>query len=335
MKKIVFTIALAFISMSGFAQTADEAAAINKWIDVYAQLNETKDWNKMVEQAADCQKEAPSWEWLDYYLGLAYFNLGNYVNTLNEMTDFISQIDTVSAAFMIRANAYVKEKDFNAALQDYNHVLKLKPSDVNALIELANLSLAQGDNDGYVANLTEVLKVEPTNAEVLTNRGSAYAKSSKFEEAVADFAAAIAVKPTADLYINRAKVNFTMKTDASFEAAINDCNEAEKLGMNDMDLYTLRLACNQSVKNYANMVKDYDKMLEIGGENINIILGRGVAKFQMNDFKGAVADMNIVIAQDPKNIKAYQVRATSKTKLKDTAGAQADAAKIKELQGGK
>ncbi|MDR1846518.1 MAG: hypothetical protein LBR17_00145 [Bacteroidales bacterium] len=334
MKKIVFTVALAFISMTGFAQSGDEAAAINKWIDTYAQLNEAKNWNGMVEQASECKKEAPTWEWLDYYLGVAYYNLGNYVSTINEMTDFIAKIDSVPASFMIRAKAYVKENEFKAALEDFNHVLKLKPNDVNALIEKANLSLAQGDNTAYINDLSEVLKVEPNNIDVLTNRAVYYMKDNRIEDAIADFTTAINAKPSADLYIKRATANYSLKTNESLAAAISDCNEAEKLGMTDNDLYNLRLACSQATKNYADMVKDYDNLLLKDSENINLILGRGVAKYQMNDFKGAIADMDIVITKDPKNVKAYQVRATCKTKIKDTAGAQADAKKVKELQGG-
>ena len=335
MKKIALSIALAFITATSFAQTAEEATAINKWIDIYAQLNSSKDWNKMVDQASDCQKEAPSWEYLSYYLGVAYFNLENYQYSINKMMEFIDKTDTVPAAFMIRAGAYAKEKEYDAALEDYNHVLKLRPNDVNALIELANLSLTQGDNRGYIKYLSKVLEVEPANVEALTNRAAIYARDGKFQEAAVDITAAIAVKPTSSLYINRAKINLSMQTNESFVAAIEDCNEAEKLGTATLEICRLRLACNQSIKNYAEMVKDYDKMLGIEEGNVDLVMGRGVAKFQMNDFKGAIADMDIVIAKDPKNIKAYQVRATSKTKIKDTAGAQADAEKVKELQGGK
>ncbi|MDR1006426.1 MAG: tetratricopeptide repeat protein [Bacteroidales bacterium] len=333
MKKIVFTLALLCISISGFAQTNEEAAAINKWIDVYAQLYEQKDWNKMVEQAADCQKEAPSWEYLDYYLGVAYSNLGNNVNTINEMTDFISKIDTVAAAFMIRGNAYVKENDVKAALEDYNHVLKLNPKDINAMIEKANICLMQNDNEGYIANLSDVISVEPNNIDALTNRGSTYARNKQFDLAIADFTAAINAKPNAESYLNRAKANFALQTDESYLLAIADCNEAEKLGVKDADLYTLRLACNQKMKKYAEMLKDYDNLLSSDTANMNLIYGRGVTKYQMNDYKGAIADMDTIIASDPNNVKAYQVRATCKTKLKDTKGAQEDAKKVKELQG--
>ncbi|MDR1725925.1 MAG: tetratricopeptide repeat protein [Bacteroidales bacterium] len=335
MKKIVFTIALTIISLSGFAQTADEAAAINKWIDVYAQLNEAKEWQKMIDTSNLCEKEAPNWEYLDYYLGVAYFNLNNYFKAINEMTDFINKTDTILAAFMIRGDAYVHEKEYEAALLDYDKLLSANPKDVNALIAKAKVSQAQGDNAAYLADLSKVLEVEPGNVDVLTNRGSIYAMNGDFQSAVNDFTAAINAKPSAELFFNRAKANFALKTNESLTNTIDDCNKAEELGMKDKDLYQLRLVANQSVKNYPEVVKDYNNILLINGEDLNMLLGRGVAKYQMNDWKGAIEDMDLVIAKDPKNIKAYQVRATCKTKLKDTKGAQADAAKVKELQGSK
>jgi tetratricopeptide (TPR) repeat protein len=335
MKKTVIFLALAFLSLGSYAQTDSDPEKINKWIEIYEKLNSTSEWEHMITRSKDCKKEVADWQWLDYYLGLANYNLNDYFSAINSMSDFINKIDTLVPAYMIRGNAYVQVEEFDAALQDYNKVLQLHPGDISALMQKANLSFAQHNFDAYINDLTEVLKIEPNNVEALTNRAMAYANKANWQPAIADLTTAINVKESSNLYFERAKANYSLKTKESFAAAIEDCNKAEALGTTELNLYTIRLSSNQELGNFEAAVNDYTKIIEIVGENINMYYGRGVAKYSMKDFKGAIADMDKVIEKDPKNINAYKLRATAKTQLKDTKGAQADAAKVKELQGGK
>ena len=73
-------------------------------------------------------------------------------------------------------------------------------------------------------------------------------------------------------------------------------------------------------------------MVELQPENMDNVYRRGAAKYNAADYKGAIADFDIVIKDNPKHINALKRRATSKTRAGDKVGAQADRKLIRELE---
>ena len=71
---------------------------------------------------------------------------------------------------------------------------------------------------------------------------------------------------------------------------------------------------------YKQAIEDYNK----SSDSKEMFLHRGIAKFQLSDHKGAIADYDRAIDLDSKYAIAYYNRGTAKSKWRDKEGAKAD-----------
>src|SRR5574344_1505669 len=136
MKKLIFTLVLSVLSFAAFAQQ-DDPAKVNQWVDTYKQLNDSKDWSGMLQQAGKCQSEVPSWTILNYYKGIASYNLKSYDDAIAFLSVFIDANKTVAdadkqnlaGAYLLRGDSYSEQKKTQEAVNDYNEYVKYNPGD--------------------------------------------------------------------------------------------------------------------------------------------------------------------------------------------------------------
>ncbi len=334
MKKTLLTLAMSLFALGIVAQDNNEAANINKWIDTYQGLNAAKDWSGMLSKMSECRAEVPSWEFADYYEGIANFNLKNYQPAIDALTAFIAKNSETPNAYLIRANAYAEMGEADFAIKDYDEYLKSNPNDVAVMLSKAQARMQKKDYANYIADLTAVLAIDAKNVDALANRAAVYAIQKDWNAVIADLTSAIALNEKAEFYYDRGFAQYSLKTPESMAAAVADFTKAEQLGMTTEKLYTSRATCNKALKNYKDEIADYGKLIELNPSNVNNYYNRGVASFKANDFKSALNDFDKAIELNPKHVNAYKYRANTKGKLGDKAGQGADAAKVKELTGG-
>ncbi|MBP1631094.1 MAG: yrrB 2 [Bacteroidetes bacterium] len=343
MKKLSLVFLFALLSLGLNAQDNAQAEKINKWIGVFNSAIEAKDWNGMLSQGGKCKAELPEWDLVYYYIGYADVNAKNYDDAIMNLTIFIDKNttiaddkkDMVKSSYINRANAFSEKKDVKNAIADYDKYLTFSPNDIPVMLNKANVYLNSNDYAGYIKELTAVIALEPTNATYLENRASAYAKSQAWTEAIGDYTKLIALNPSnKDYYNNRAYANYSIKNLESFKLAVADYNKVVELGAATEQTYTALTVINSAIKDYKAEIAAYEKLLELkGGKDIDIIYRRGAAKFNAQDYKGAIVDFDLVIAENPKHLNALKRRATAKTKTGDAKGAQADGKLIRELEG--
>lgn len=86
------------------------------------------------------------------------------------------------------------------------------------------------------------------------------------------------------------------------------------------------------VENLRRLVKAaFDKAIETDPKDALAYRDRGIAKYYIDDYKGAIADINKSLELDPKDALAYSSRGYAKSKLGDNEGAIADWDKAIEL----
>lgn len=333
MKRILLALMLSIVTLGLNAQTPEEAEKINKWIDIYTNLNNAKNWTEMVAKAPECKAEVPNWDYVHYYSGIANYNLNNFDNALKDLTTFIGINQTEAGAYLLRGHIFSEKKDVQNAIADYNVYLEKNPSDNAAMLAKANAYLNANDLNGYVKELGVVLEKDPNNAVILENRASAYANLNNWQGAIDDYNKLIALDPNkADYYNNRAYANYVLKTPETYQLAIADYNKVVELGSGNEAVYSALTVLNGAIKDYKAEIKAWDKLIELKPDDIDNVYRRGTAKYNDKNYKGAIADFDIVIKDNPKHINALKRRATSKTRAGDKVGAQADGKLIRELE---
>ncbi|MBE9069415.1 tetratricopeptide repeat protein, partial [Leptolyngbya cf. ectocarpi LEGE 11479] len=110
---------------------------------------------------------------------------------------------------------------YEAATKDLSRLQQLAPAEPWVQLQQAKIRLALGDAHGAMKAMTELIKTEAT-AERLTIRGQAYQQLGDIDSAFKDYANAIAMQPSAELYEARASVQ-------SGKEALEDYQQAASL----------------------------------------------------------------------------------------------------------
>jgi len=87
----------------------------------------------------------------------------------------------------------------------------------------------------------------------------------------------------------------------------------------------------QKQHDYEGALSDYNKILEISPELLNVYYNRGAVKAELQDYNGSISDFNILIKLTPKDADAYSSRANVKSLLLDYPGALKDYNKAIEI----
>lgn len=99
----------------------------------------------------------------------------------------------IEAAYAERAEAYLQQKDFSAAINDYDHAISLSPDD-GALWNDRGLAKQETYNkDGAVADFSKAIELKTKKNDThalsysLDNRGDLYFKLGSYKKALADY----------------------------------------------------------------------------------------------------------------------------------------------------
>ena len=79
-----------------------------------------------------------------------------------------------------------------------------------------------------------------------------------------------------------------------------------------------------NLKDYKGAIADFTKVIELDPDYVYAYFWRGMAKNKLENYQGAIADFTKVIELDPNNADAYYNRGIKKSILKDLSGACAD-----------
>ena len=141
------------------------------------------------------------------------------------------------------------------------------------------------------------------------NKGLKKVELQDYSGAIADFTEAIRLAPDAAAYNNRGVVKNILK---DYSGAIADFTEAIEL--------------NEKIK----ITKDDWPIItfkdggSIGDIDCDYYYNRGMARYKLQDYSGAIADYTEAIRIEPGYAKAYNNRGIAKVKLKNYSGAIAD-----------
>ena len=87
-----------------------------------------------------------------------------------------------------------------------------------------------------------------------------------------------------------------------------------------------------NLKDYTGAIADFNKTIQLNPDYVVAYFNRGFAKHSLKDYTGAISDYNKTIQLNPDYADAYYYRGNAKTYLNDWAGAIADYNKAIQLK---
>lgn len=109
-----------------------------------------------------------------------------------------------AAAYHSRAIAHANLSELDAAIDDYQHALRIRPKWAEAYLGLGFVLLDKKDFAGAIDDFSRAIKIKPAFVTAHHARGTAFMKQGRMEPAVIDFTSALKLNPQmAEAYANR------------------------------------------------------------------------------------------------------------------------------------
>ncbi len=176
----------------------------------------------------------------------------------------------------------------------------------------AGIALRGRDDALAVARFTAALADPnlPANlhAVALYDRADAYARLGKTDLALADYSASLALQPSYDAYIDRAKLNFLAGT---IEPALKDLSDAASLRPDLLEARVLRVALLVENDRFAEALADEATLIQMEPNEPGLYVLRSAAYRRTGDYDAARKDADMAIALKPSDPAGYFAKASA------------------------
>ncbi len=243
----------------------------------------------------------------EYLLIAALLRKGDKEGAIAEAKGLLESSGNDPAARNLVAAAYAAAGQPGAGREQLEQALKQKPDDIDTLLNLARIDLADGKTVDALDGFTKVLAIDPKN--LVATIGAALAAGAGGDKAGAE---KWLLKATADhpdsLPAKMALVRFYLATGSAAKAqAIVDA-EVKKAPNNAM-LANMRGMLLLNAKDGPGAIKSFGDAVRLAPQEPEYVMNLARARLVTGDAKGALATMDEFLAGNPKNVGALQLAA--------------------------
>jgi tetratricopeptide (TPR) repeat protein len=198
--------------------------------------------------------------------------------------------------------------NFDAAIPNWNAVLKLNPNDLAAFKYRGTAYLYKDDWNHSIADYSQVIQRKPNDVAAFDGRGYAHYEKQDWEEAINDFKSAIRLNSQNwALYRNLGRVYLTMD---EFDNAITNFTTAIRLNPWDDWSYNCRAVAQEDKGNLTAAIADFKTALQISPNYANVYVNCGnLFRYEKQSLDVAIADYTEAIRLEPTNADTLAIRA--------------------------
>jgi tetratricopeptide (TPR) repeat protein len=229
--------------------------------------------------------------------GVARERLGDVKGALEDYTRSISIDPRHYKALGNRATLKFGLGDLPGSLYDYSQAILIQPDYVNAYIGRSRTLVELGDGTGAIKDITYALGRDPSNPAAYIARSTIYSRLARHDEAVADCALLLKMRPDADSYIFCASIKHVAER---FHDSIAEFSTAMSL-------------------------------LPTGSQYDEVVLLKSRSLIAAEEYNEALSELTRLIARSNSHGIAYTLRGIVNIKTHQTALACADWEKAKAL----
>ncbi len=178
-----------------------------------------------------------------------------------------------------------------------------------------------GDALAAIQKFTQAIALRPT-AESYYQRANAQLDLGNYQAAVEDYTTALAKDPSyLAAYFNRGLAYLKLN---QFQAAVDDYTKIIEKNAQDADAYYQRGLAYHRLKNYSAAIADYTQVIRLNPQDAEAFTNRGLSYSAAGDKQSAIADFTQAIRLNPNNASAYYSRGRARFFLADYSGAMED-----------
>lgn len=203
--------------------------------------------------------------------------------------------------------------EFEKAIADYDQAIKISPN-FEAAIQGRKASLRKlGRYQPAVTDYDEAIKKDSLNSLAYNNRGGAKYNARRYAEAIADYSQAIKLNPKfAAAYSNRATAKSSLGDD---EGALADLDQSIKLDSTCVPCYLNRGNIKSGLADRTQeALSDYNRLVSLKPKDPASYLTRGDFWYNRQNYNKAVEDYNRVLEINSELLDVYRKRSIANRK---------------------
>jgi tetratricopeptide (TPR) repeat protein len=142
----------------------------------------------------------------------------------------------------------------------------------------------RSNQEKVIKNYNQIISKNPRNATAYINRGIAYYRQGKYDQAITNYNQAISISKNVHAYINR---GIAYHRQGKYELAIADYNRALGINKNNVDAYINRGITYRRLGYYEQALADYQQALSIDSNNPDAYYALGLTYAQLGNKQAA------------------------------------------------
>lgn len=287
----------------------------------------------------------------DHYQGIRCLNNADYTSAIQHFDKALAAAPERFKIYFMRASAKAGLENFEEAIKDYTAYLDREPKSYAAHFGRAEAYQETGHDNLAIGDYTEAIALAATidPAEVMrprstlrpegkymlkrqdaiarqlktrndrtaaayNARGQSYSRSGSLINALADYSAAIDLKPDPDIIANRAAVYYQLK---NYALAMKDYDTVLASNVRDKGAILMRRGeLNEAMHRYDKAIADYSSILQLNKNDDDAIWRRARVRVAAGRLEEALEDYDRFIALNPHNTRALEERKNLKEELK-------------------
>lgn len=231
--------------------------------------------------------------------------------------------------YLHRGCTYYEMGEYNLALSDFNHSLKLQPTDFDALLWRSRILSQKRQFHKALASVNKALAVSPDNPQALIIRALCYVHSGQTELAVREAHKLEEKFPRSDAtYHYCATIYFEAKM---LETALEFCNRAISFNPNSALLFGGRAVIYADMEKWEQAIEDCNRSLKIDSQRTTVFAVRGLCHLKTGDVESAWQDCRNCLRINAYAPSGYRLRGLLHMEAKAWEEALADLSRSIEL----
>ncbi len=178
-------------------------------------------------------------------------------------------------AYRLRGMAYLREKKYVDAVQDFNKATMLNPNDATSFYYRAQAEQAMQQDSLAYRDYSQAVQLDPSLEGAWYNRGMLAMKDRKYKDAAGDFSAVSRLRPGNDSALSQLALASYYTMD--YDAALSNANLAIAHNPGFSDPYYVRGETRLAMGKTDSAMADFDRALAMG--NWNAYAGRAHAYY--------------------------------------------------------
>ena len=216
-----------------------------------------------------------------------------------------------------RARVYRQLGDYDKALTDSDQALKLLPDWTDLRLMRATILTLQGKREGAAAEATTLIRESPGSSFAIVAAARIYTRVGMRTEAMQAFDKALALKPEAFIYLNRAQ----SRPATDFAGRRDDLDAALKLEPDNVDVIAEEARLYATAGDYKRSLTLYDRLVNPSAAFSEYAVERATVLYKA----GRQAEAQRIFAEQRPKAKTAQ-HYNSLCWAKATAGIELDSA---------